>query len=188
MAAALVVIAVAVPLTLLWCIAIWNRCVRLEQAVRESWADVDVELQRRHALIPDLVATVSAYAQHERDAFERVLELRSAAMRNHGAAASQARDANALLRALRSLFAVAENYPELQADAGFRRLQDELALTEDRIAAARRFFNGNVRELRNLRESFPTRLVALRRGGAEPTFFELDEAHERVVPRVGHGR
>ncbi len=113
--------------------------------------------------------------------------MRSAAMANHGSAASQAKDENALLAALKSVFVVAESYPQLKSDANFRALQEELATTEDRIAAARRFFNGNVRDLRNLREQFPTSLVAGAMGIEEPTFFELDDANERVVPRVDVG-
>jgi LemA protein len=180
------VVVVLVPLV--WWIAVHNRFVRLRHAVSESWADVDVELKRRYELIPNLVATVKGYAAHESAVLERVAALRATAMHNHGSAASQAKDENALLAGLRSLFAVAEAHPQLKSDAGFRALQDELAVTEDRIAAARRFFNGNVRELRNLREQFPTSVVATAMGIAEPTFFELDDANERVVPRVGLDR
>jgi LemA protein len=179
--------AVVVLVPLVWWIAVHNRLVRLRHAVNESWADVDVELKRRYELIPNLVATVKGYAAHESAVLERVAALRATAMDNHGPAASQARDENALLAGLRSLFAVAEGYPRLRSDAGFRALQDELALTEDRIAAARRFFNGNVRELRNLREQFPTSVVASAMGVEQPTFFELDDANERVAPRAGPG-
>ena len=183
--AALVALVVLLPV--IWWVATFNRCVRLRHTIRESWADVDVELKRRYELIPNLVATVKGYAQHEASVLERVVQLRNAAMSNHGSAASQAVDENALLRGLRSVFAIAEGYPQLKSDASFRALQDELALTEDRIAAARRFFNGNVRELRNLRESFPTSIVGGMMGIEEPTFFELDDANERVVPRVDLG-
>ena len=183
----LIVVAVAVLVPLLWWIATHNRFVRLRHAVKESWADIDVELKRRYDLIPNLVETVKVYARHEREVFERVVELRNRAMQSHGSAASQAQDENALLGSLKSLFAVAEGYPALKSDANFRALQEELATTEDRIAAARRFFNGNVRELRNLREQFPTSLVAGAMGIEEPTFFELEDANERVVPRVGLG-
>jgi len=183
----LIVVAVVLLVPLLWWIVTYNRFVRLKHTLKESWSDVDVELKRRYELIPNLVATVKGYAQHERDVFERVVTLRNTAMQNHGSAASQAQDENALLLGMRSLFAVAEAYPQLKSDANFRALQEELGLTEDRIAAARRFFNGNVRELRNLRESFPTSLVGSAMGIAEPTFFELDDANERVVPRLDLG-
>jgi LemA protein len=181
------VVAVLVLVPVIWWIAIHNRFVRLRHAVKESWSDIDVELKRRYELIPNLVATVKGYAAHEASVLARVTELRAAAMQSHGSASSQAKDENALLAGLRSLFAVAEGYPQLKADASFRALQEELAVTEDRIAAARRFFNGNVRELRNLREQFPTSIVASAMGVEEPTFFELDDANERVVPRVGLG-
>ena len=183
----LIVVGVVVLVPLVWWIATHNRFVRLKHTVKESWADIDVELKRRYELIPNLGATVKGYARHEAEVLERVVQLRNAAMQNHGSAASQAKDENALLLGMRSLFAVAEGYPQLKSDANFRALQDELATTEDRIAAARRFFNGNVRELRNLRESFPTSLVASTMGIEEPTFFELDDANERVVPRIDLG-
>ena len=172
---------------LLWWIITYNRFVRLKHTLKESWADIDVQLKRRYELIPNLVATVKGYAQHERDVLDRVVQLRAVAMQNHGSAASQAKDENALQLGMRSLFAVAEGYPQLKSDANFRALQEELAVTEDRIAAARRFFNGNVRELRNLRESFPTSLVGNAMGVEEPTFFELDDQNERVVPRIDLG-
>lgn len=183
----LIVVAVVALVPLVWWIATYNRFVRLKHTVKESWADIDVELKRRYELIPNLVATVKGYAQHEATVLERVVALRNAAMANHGSAASQAKDENALLLGMKSLFAVAEGYPQLKSDANFRALQEELAVTEDRIAASRRFFNGNVREMRNLRESFPTSLVAGVMGLEEPTFFELDDQNERVVPRVDLG-
>jgi LemA protein len=170
-----------------WWIAVWNRFVRLRQQVRESWAGIDVELKRRYELIPNLVATVKGYAQHERLLFERVIALRNQAAQNHGTAASQAVDENALLSSLRQVFAVAESYPELKSDRNFGELQAELANTEDRIAAARRFFNGNVRELRTLRESFPTSLVASAARVDDVSFFELEDQNERVVPRASLG-
>ncbi len=171
-----------------WWIATHNRFVRLKHAVKESWADIDVELKRRYELIPNLVATVKGYAQHERDVLERVVALRNQAMANHGSPESQARDENALLGSMRSLFVVAEGYPQLKSDANFRSLQQELALTEDRIAAARRFFNGNVREFRNLKESFPTSIVGSNMRLEAASYFELDAANERVVPRIDLGR
>lgn len=172
-------------LPLIWWIVTYNRFVRLRQALKESWADIDVELKRRYELIPNLVETVKGYAKHERETLDRVTELRNQAAGNQGTAAAQAGDENRLNVGMKTLFAVAENYPDLKADAHFLSLQEELALTEDRIAAARRFFNGNVRDLRNLRESFPTSIVGGVMGVEEPTYFELDDASERVVPRVG---
>lgn len=168
----------------IWWIVIYNRFVRLRHALKESWADIDVELKRRYDLIPNLVETVKGYAKHEADVLERVTEMRNKAQGNHGSAGSQARDENALAVSMKSLFAVAENYPDLKADAQFLALQEELGITEDRIAAARRFFNGNVRDMRNLRESFPTSIVGSAMGIEEPTFFELEDDNERTAPRV----
>jgi LemA protein len=168
----------------LWVIAIRNRFVRVRAHVRESWAGIDIELKRRYELIPNLVTAVKGYADHERTVLDSVLELRARAAANHGSAASQARDENALLAGLRQVFAVAEGYPQLRSDRNFVALQEELDNTEDRIAAARRFYNGNVRELRTLQESFPTNLVAATLALGDVSFFDLDDANERVVPRV----
>jgi LemA protein len=179
-----VVVGIAILLPLIWWIATYNRFIRLKHTVKESWADIDVELKRRYELIPNLVETVKGYAKHERETLERVVELRNTAMGNHGSAESQGRDENALQLGVKTLFAVAEGYPDLKADANFRVLQEELANTEDRIAASRRFFNGNVREMRDLRESFPTSIVGSVMGIEEPTFFEIDDDNERIVPRV----
>lgn len=181
---ALIIIGVIILILLIWWIATYNRFVRLKHTVKESWADIDVELKRRYELIPNLVETVKGYAKHERETLERCVELRNQAMGNHGSAQSQGRDENALQLGMKTLFAVAEGYPDLKSDANFRALQEELALTEDRIAASRRFFNGNVREMRDLREAFPTSIVGSAMGIEEPTFFEIDDDNERAVPRV----
>jgi LemA protein len=172
-------------LALIWFIANYNRFVRLRQHVKESWSDIDVELRRRYELIPNLVETVKGYAKHESELFERVVALRNEARANHGSAASQAASENVLLHALKGVFVVAEGYPELKSDGNFLELQRELAMTEDRIAAARRFFNGNVRDMRTLCEMFPTSLLAGMFKFEAPTYFELDSDAERIVPRVG---
>jgi LemA protein len=180
----LIIPGVIVLLLLIWSLVTYNRFVSLRQHVRESWADIDVELKRRYELIPNLVETVRGYAAHERSTLERVIELRNRAQANHGAAAAQAMDESALLVGLKGLFAVAEAYPSLKADVHYLALQKELALTEDRIAAARRFFNGNVRDLNVLREAFPSSVIASICKVKAETFFELDDAAERVVPRL----
>jgi len=168
-----------------WAIATVNRFVRLRQHLRESWADIDVELKRRYDLIPNLVETIRGYAAHEREVLDRVVELRGRALASQGAPNSQAGDETLLLMGMKRLFAVAEAYPELKADQHFRELQGQLALTEDRIAASRRFYNGNVRTLEVLRQSFPTSLIGSLMGVPEGSYFELSEEAERVVPRVG---
>jgi LemA protein len=181
----LLVVALVVLVPLVWFIAVFNRMVRLRQLIAESWADIDVELKRRYDLIPNLVQTVKGYAAHERGVLERLIELRNQAAANSGTPASQAADESALLLGLKQIFVLAEGYPNLKADGHFLALQRELANTEDRIAAARRFFNANVRELNGLCLSVPTNLVA-RSLKIEPgTFFELSSEAERVVPRVG---
>jgi LemA protein len=180
----LLIIGGLVLLFFVWLIASFNRFVQLRQHIPESWADIDVELKRRYDLIPNLVETVKGYAAHERSVLEEVVRLRNRAAANHGAAAEQAVDETALAIGMRQLFAVAENYPQLKADAHFLALQQELANTEDRLAAARRFFNGNVRELNQLCDSFPTNMIASMFGFERSTYFELTSEAERVVPRV----
>ncbi len=180
----IVVAIVIAMLVAIWALATFNRFVRLKNHLKESWSDVDVELKRRHELIPNLVATVKGYAAHEKDVFEKVAELRTRAMAPHAGTKDVAADEGALAVALSRVFAVAENYPRLKSDANFLALQKELALTEDRIAAARRFFNGNVRELRSLCEMFPSSLIASLGGVEAPEFFELDSAAERSAPGV----
>ncbi len=173
-------------LALVWTIVIYNRLVGLRQHVRESWSDIDVQLKRRHDLIPNLVSTVRGYAAHERDLLERIAALRAQAVaeRSSGRATS-GRDEEPLCLALGRLFAIAENYPALRADAHFLALQRELAETEDRIAAARRFFNANVRDYNTLCEQAPSNFIASLGGFRPHDFFQLSDAAERVVPRLG---
>lgn len=180
----LIVAVVVVLVPVIWWIAVYNRITNLKNTTKESWSDIDVELKRRYDLIPNLVETVKGYAKHERETLERVVELRNTAMGNHGSAASQGQDEGRLGVAMKALLAVAEGYPELKSDANFRALQEELAITEDRIAAARRFFNGNVRDLRNILQGFPTSIVGGSMGVEMPTFFELEDEGERATPRV----
>jgi LemA protein len=145
---------------LLWVIVQYNALVGLRNHIAEAWSNVDTELKRRYDLIPNLVATVKGYAAHEREVLERVTELRNRCAANFGAVTDQARDENQLVEALKQLFVRVEAYPELKADQHFLRLQNELINTENRIQAARRFYNGNVRDYRNKREIFPGNLVA----------------------------
>lgn len=174
----------AVLAALVWVWVNYNRFERLRQHVLESWSDIDVEMKRRYELIPNLVETVKGYAAHERQTLEEVTRLRNRAMANNGSAASQALDETALLLALKKLFALAEAYPRLEADQHFLALQKELSNTEDRIAAARRFYNANVREMTQLCRTFPTNVLAAALGFQGGDYFELDSAAERVVPRI----
>jgi LemA protein len=181
---ALIIIAVVVLIPLVWLIANYNRMARLRQHIKESWSDIDVEMKRRYELVPNLVETVKGYARHERETLQSIIDLRNKAMDNHGSAASQASDESALMLGVKRIFAIAEANPDLKANAGFLSLQQELANTEDRIAAARRFFNGNIREMNQLCQTFPTNLIASMFGFYSGEFFQLDSAAERVVPRT----
>lgn len=187
MGIALAILGVVVAVPLIYVIVIYNRLVGLRQLVAESWSDVDVELKRRYDLIPNLVNTVKGYAAHEKETLEQVIALRNAAAANHGSAASQASDETKLMLGMKQLFAVVEKYPALKADAHFLELQRELALTEDRIAAARRFFNANTREMRQLCETIPSSLVAGMFNFQGGSYFELSDEAERVTPRVEMG-
>lgn len=180
----LIVVGVVVLLPLIYVLAIYNRLVSIRAHMRESWSDVDVELKRRYELIPNLVETVKGYATHERETLERVTALRNQAAAEHDDLGSQSRDEQALIEGLRRIFVVVEDYPELKSDRNFRQLQAELANTEDRIAAARRFFNGNVRELNQLVEMFPSNLVAGAFGFSRSEYFQLDDDRQRAVPKV----
>jgi LemA protein len=171
-------------LAIVWLVVNYNRFVRIRQHLRESWSDIEVELKRRYELIPNLVETVRGYARHEEQVLADVVRLRNQAADSQGAANQQAVDESALQHGVKRLFAVVEGYPELKANTQFLALQEELGLTEDRIAAARRFFNGNVRELNQLCEAFPTNLLANVFGFTRGDYFELDSDAERVVPRV----
>lgn len=185
-----IVLGVVVLLTIALAVS-YNRFVRQRNLVRESWQQIDVELQRRHDLIPNLVGTVQAYAAHERQVFEAITKARVAAeqARAQGRDDRQARAnaENSLSRAVGSIVAVGENYPQLKADRNFRALQAELVDTEDRIAAGRRFYNGNARALNTRVEAFPSNLVARTFGFSTAAYFELDDPVARSAIRVDLG-
>lgn len=154
----LYIVLVIVVILILWLIGAYNGLVRLRNRAKEAWSDIDVQLKRRYDLIPNLVETVKGYMTHEASVFEKVTEARSMAMQSSGTGKAQAEDV--LSGALKSLFAVAENYPQLKANENFMKLQDELTDTEDKIQAARRFYNGMVRDLNTRIQVFPTNLIA----------------------------
>lgn len=156
----LVILLAIVLVPVLWFIVQYNSLIGLRNHIAEAWSNVDTELKRRYDLIPNLVASVKGYAAHEREVLERVVELRNRCFANQGAVADQARDEGQLVDALKQMFVLVENYPQLKADQNFLKLQTELINTENRIQAARRFYNGNVRDYRNKCESFPSNLVA----------------------------
>lgn len=180
----LAVLAAIVLLPLLWVVSIYNALVRLRNMVRESWAQIDTELKRRYDLIPNLVNTVKGYASHEQQTLERVIQARNQAVASKGSPQSQAMDENVLVGAMKQLFALAEAYPALKADQHFLELQKELTNTEDRIQAARRFYNANVRDFNTRIEVFPSNLIAGMFGFKKEEYFEVQEAVVRQAPSV----
>ncbi len=171
-----------VVLLVLWAIVAYNRFVTLIQRAKEAWADIDVQLKRRYDLIPNLVETVKGYAAHEKTAFENVTAARARAM-DAGSIAQKGEAENMLTGALKSLFAVAEAYPDLKANQNFLELQRELSDTENKIQAARRFYNGNVRDLNTGLQSFPGNIIAGIFNFEQKEYFELgaDEAAREPV-------
>jgi LemA protein len=168
-----------------WVIMIYNGLVAMRQRVNQSFADVDVQLKQRHDLVPNLVETVKGYAAHERGTLEAVVQARNAAAAAHGPAA-QAQAENMLSGALRQLFALSEAYPDLKANTNFQQLQAELSDIENKIAAARRFFNNSVQEYNTGIEQFPAALFAGAFGFRPQVFFDLGETRTQVeqVPQV----
>jgi len=174
----LVLVAVYVILT-------YNAFVSLRVRVGEAWSDIEVQMKRRYNLIPNLVETVKGYAKHEAGTLEKVVRARSEAMANQGPPGEQARSENLLTGALKSLFALAESYPDLKANENFLSLQNDLAEVEDKIQAARRYYNGVVRDNNTKVDQFPSNLVARGFNFTKAEFFELDEseaAARRPVP------
>ena len=170
-------------LVLLWAVAVYNRLIHKRNRVKESWAQIDVQLKRRYDLIPNLVETVKGYAAHEKQTFENVTKARAAAI-NAGNVKDQAQAENMLTGALKSLFAVAENYPELKANQNFLGLQEELSSTENKIGFARQFYNDSVMKYNTRIQSVPTNIVAGMFSFQQEEFFELEEPAERAVPQV----
>ncbi len=169
-----------VPLVLVvvlgWVIAVYNRFVRLVQRSKEAWADIDVQLKRRYDLIPNLVEAVKGYVKHEAGTLEKVTTARTAAM-DAGGVEAKGKAENILTGALKSLFAVAESYPDLKANTNFLELQRELSDTENKIQASRRFYNTNVRDLNTAIESFPGNILADFFRFEPREFFALDESN-----------
>ena len=172
-----------VAIIVLWAIYAFNRFVRLATRVKEAWSDIDVQLKRRYDLIPNLVETVKGYATHEAGTLEKVTEMRTRAM-NATAPADKAAAENMLSGALKSLFAVAENYPDLKANINFLELQRELSDTENKIQAARRFYNSVVQDLQNALQSFPSNLIGSTFGFQPREFFQLDNEAAKEPVKV----
>ncbi len=171
-----------VGVVIIWFIAVFNGIISLKNRTQEAWSDIDVQLKRRHDLIPNLVETVKGYAKHEKELFEKVTEARASAMSAKGPEEAGKAE-NMLSGTLKSLFAVAENYPQLRASENFQKLQDELTDTEDKIEAARRFYNGNVRDFNIKIQVFPNSLVAGMTGSKAFELFGMAEG-EKETPQV----
>lgn len=176
------VLAIVVLVLVVFGVVLYNRLIRLRNKVEEAWAQIDVQLQRRHDLIPNLVNTVKGYAAHEKSTLEDVTAARAAAVSAQGPAAAGTSEV-ALTAALGRLFALAENYPDLKADQNFRQLQEELSDTEDKVAFARQYYNDNVREWNTRIASVPDNLVAALMRAQKAEYFEL-EGGAGAAPQV----
>jgi len=170
------IIIAIVLIIVIWIAMAYNSLVRTRQQVRESWSGIDTELKRRYDLIPNLVETVKGYAAHEREALQAVVEARSRAAASQGSPESQAKDEVKLVDSMNRLLAVAESYPDLKASSHYLELQRELANTEDRIQAARRFYNANVRDMNTRVEVFPSNIIASTFSFGRETFFEVERS------------
>jgi LemA protein len=179
----LIVILVILAVLGLWVVMIYNGLVRLKVRTNEAWSDIDVQLKRRYDLIPNLINTVKGYATHERELFEKVTKARANAM-NAQNPEEKAGAENMLSGALKSLFAVSENYPDLKANENFLELQRELSDTENKIQASRRFYNGNVRDLNTKIQVFPDSIVANMLKIGKREFFEIEDVKEKETPKV----
>ena len=175
---------VVIVAVILWLVVTYNRLITLRTRAKEAWADIDVQLKRRYDLIPNLVETVKGYAAHEKEVLQKVTEARTRAMAAD-TVEDKAKAENFLSSTLKSLFAVAESYPDLKASQNFLELQRELRDTEDKVQAARRFYNTNIRDLNIKIETFPSNLIARQFGFKKMEYFELETGAEaREAPKV----
>ncbi len=181
-----ITIGFVVGLIILWVAATYNRLITLRNRADEAWSDIDVQLKRRYDLIPNLVETVKGYASHEKSVFENVTKARTAAMtaEESGDPKEVGAAENALTGTLKTLFAVAENYPDLKASQNFSELQAELRDTEDKIQASRRFFNSNIREINIKIQKFPSNIIAGIFNFKKRDFFEIENPQERDPVKV----
>lgn len=180
------ILLIVLAVIILWAIMAYNRFITLRTRVKEAWADIDVQLKRRYDLIPNLVEAVKGYASHEKSVFEKVTEARTRAFNaeKKGDVKEVAEAENMLSGALKSLFAVSENYPDLKASENFIELQRELSDTENKIQAARRFYNTNVRDLNIRIETFPSNMIANAFKFIKEPFFEIEDDKERENVKV----
>ena len=182
MIALLIVVGIVVVIAA-WVIGIYNGLVRLRNQVKNAWAQIDVQLKRRHDLIPNLVETVKGYMGHERQTLENVTQARNLAVRASGVA-DQAKAETNLSQALSQFYVVVENYPDLKANQNFLALQEELTSTENKIGFARQFYNDQAMQFNNKIQMFPSNVVAGMFSFKEADFFQVEDAAERQVPKV----
>ena len=175
-----IIIAIVV-IVIIWLIAIYNRLITLKNRTDEAWSDIDVQLKRRYDLIPNLIETVKGYAAHEQGTLQKVIDARSAAMTAGGNMEAKAKAENALSATLKSIFALAESYPDLKANQNFMKLQDELSDTENKIQAARRFYNGNARDFNIQIEVFPNNIINGMLRFKKYEFFEASEEEKKNI-------
>lgn len=175
------IILIVTGLIILYIIFAYNSLVSLKTNAKESWSDIEVQMKRRYDLIPQLINTVKGYAKHEQETLDKVISARNSAMSNQGSVESQAQDENMLTGALKSIFALSESYPDLKANENFVELQKELTDTENKIQAARRFYNSNVREMNIAVQVFPKNIIAKFFKFTKMAFFELDEAEKQAA-------
>lgn len=180
----LLIVGVVALVFVAWGVGVYNKLVNTRQHLKDSWSGVDVELKRRYDLIPNLVNTVKGYASHESETLEKVIAARNTAVASTGSPGQQAKDEGALIGAMRQLSVVVERYPDLKADSQFIELQGELSETENRIASARRLYNGNVREMNTAVETFPSVIIAGVFNFEKAEYFEIEDNAVREAPKV----
>ncbi len=174
---------IIIAVVALWLVGAFNGLVRAKNRVKEAWSDINVQLRRRHDLIPNLVETVKGYATHEQEVLEKVIKARTEAV-TAGSLEQKGQAENMLTGALKNLFALSEAYPNLRANENFLKLQDELSDTENKIQASRRFYNTNVRDFNTKIEVFPTNMIASTMGFHREEFFQLESPEEAKLPEV----
>jgi LemA protein len=184
MISALVLVVILVGLAL-FAVSLYNSLIRARNEVKNAWSSIDVQLKRRHDLIPNLIETVKGYAEHERGTLDAVVQARQQAVSSSGNVEERAKLENALTQSLRSLFALAEAYPDLKANQNFLALQEELAGTENKIGFSRQYYNDAAMRFKNRVEVFPSNILAGMFGFQAEPFFQIEEAAERAVPKVG---
>jgi LemA protein len=181
---AFVVLVVIILVLVMWVVSMYNGLVGARNEVKNAWSQIDVQLKRRHDLIPNLVETVKGYAAHERGTLDAVVKARNLAISAGGAVEDRAKAENVLTQSLRSLFAVAEAYPDLKANQNFLSLQEEVSSTENKIGFSRQYYNDSAMKYKNRIEMFPSNLIAAMFNFHPEPFFQVEDAADKAVPQV----